>query len=248
VKGTCGKSCTQNLDCAPDLCVNGACGGCTNSTECHDNAYTASCGGINALNYGTCSNYSTANFPEACRQGTLSPQEEALEFMFFDLTSCVSPDNATPPSLTITGYPPATFTQDFTAMCNPDPVTGEATVPVWREFDWQDQIPTGASVTIQAQSGPDASSLLPTSPLTLATATTSTAANADGGLTWDVAIIDTGNGLGSNKGAGPFNIATPPVTSGELLRVTITLEPTMNFQAAPTLNAWKVQYDCVSAE
>ena len=31
-------------------------------------------------------------------------------------------------------------------------------------------------------------------------------------------------------------------------RVTITLEPTPDFQQAPTLNQWKVQYDCAAAE
>ena len=33
-----------------------------------------------------------------------------------------------------------------------------------------------------------------------------------------------------------------------LLRVTITLNPTADKKASPTLMQWKVQYDCVDAE
>ena len=95
-----------------------------------------------------------------------------------------------------------------------------------------------------AQSGPTTASLLPPTPLLLATATTPT----DTGpmmQNYDVALIDDGTGA---KGAGAFNTAMPPVASSNVLRVTITLNPTPDFQQTPTLNQWRVQYDCGASE
>ena len=158
--------------------------------------------------------------------------------MFFDLTACVSPDNAPPPPppTTTTGYTAATFTQDFTASCQ------SGTIPAWREFDWQATIPASSSIVLSAQSGPDATTLLPATPLLLANATTSTNTGPSG-TNFDIGFIDTGSG-----GTGIFNVANPPVLSKALLRITITLNPTMDKLQAPTLLQWKVQYDCVASE
>jgi hypothetical protein len=173
-------------------------------------------------------------FPYACANQPMIAQEQALEFMFFDLTSCVAPDNAQPP-----GPPPyksATFTQDFTGTCP----SGQSIA--WREFDWQADVPSGTNIAFAAQSGPNSSGLLNATPVALATATTST--NLP---TYDAVIIDTSTG-GTTTGTAPFNKASPPIRSDTLLRVTITMNPDTNGTITPVLKSWKVQYDCTASQ
>jgi hypothetical protein len=149
--------------------------------------------------------------------------------MLFDLTACVSPDSWVPPSPTIL-YSPVTFVQDFSSTC------GKGQRPAWREFNWQDSIPTTANIAFSAQTADTLAALPAAQVVSVATATTTTAVPA-----WDTALLDTTTG-------GVFRSAAPPVISKSLLRMTITLNPTTDKKAAPTLMQWGVQYDCVDAE
>jgi hypothetical protein len=159
----------------------------------------------------------------------LTAQEKALEFMFFDLTACITSDAYSPPGLTSL-FNAATFSPpDYVANC----ALGSS--PIWREVLWSATIPATASITFAAQSGATTSSLLPATPLTVVTTTKSTAVSST-----DVAYIDTGS-----TGTGAFNVADPTVASDNILRLTITLTPTTDQLKAPTLLAWSVAYSCV---
>jgi hypothetical protein len=149
--------------------------------------------------------------------------------MLFDLTACVSPDNWVPPAPT-TVYNPVTFTQDFTSTC------GKGQRPAWREFNWQDSIPSTASIAFSAQTADTTAALATAQLVPVVTVTTGTVLPA-----WEIALLDTTTG-------GVLRNASPPVISKNVLRMTITLNPTTDKKASPTLIQWKVQYDCVDAE
>jgi hypothetical protein len=239
-------------DCAGGLACS--CKGCLSASNCTSNDKAPTCTGA-SVTAGACTPampaapgapgaFTTASsntgpwgwFPYACQQSPMTDQEKALEFMFFNLTSCVTPSAPPPPPPT---YAAATFTQDYTASCS---ISQKV---VWREFDWQAVIPSTSKIAFSAQSGPNAAGLLNATPTPLYTTTTSTPIGVP--PPWDVALIDTSNGLGG-AGTGPFNTAMPPVTSDKLLRVTITMSPTTDMLSTPVLLQWKVQYDCVAAE
>ncbi|MDB5220032.1 MAG: Tryptophan synthase alpha chain [Myxococcaceae bacterium] len=233
--------CTGGLACS--------CKGCLSASSCTSNDKAPTCTGASVTS-GTCTPAMPAGaftgaasatgpwgwFPYACQQSPMTDQEKALEFMFFNLTSCVTPSAPPPPPPT---YAAATFTQDYTANCT---VSQKV---VWREFDWQAVIPTTSKIAFSAQSGPNVAGLLNPTPVPLFTATTSTPIGVP--PPWDIALIDTSNGLGG-AGTGPFNTAMPPVKSDKLLRMTITMSPTTDMLSTPVLLQWKVQYDCVAAE
>ena len=220
--GTCQDACTSDAQCAANLtCVSGQCQGCYAGSACP----SGSCPG-GAM--GTCSAASTM-FPLTCLNGDLSGQEKALEFMLFDLSACVSPDSWTPPVPGI-AFAPVTFNLDFMATCPSDKR------PVWREFDWQSQVPSTADITFNVQTADLQSGLTSAKSVQLAKATSSTDLP-----NWDVAIIDTTSG-------GAFQKVDPPLISRTYLRVATTLNPTTDLKASPTLINWEVHYDCVYSQ
>jgi hypothetical protein len=223
VVGTCRKACSSSAQCDGAICVSGFCTGCQNDNDCP--GWGADCNGAVA---GRCSSTSS-RFPLTCRNGDLSAQEKALEFMLFDLTACVSPDSWVPPAPT-TVYNPVTFVQDFVSTC------GQGQRPAWREFDWQDSIPSTASIVFEAQTANTVAELATAQIVPVATDDATTVLPA-----WDVALLDTTTG-------GVLRGASPPVISKNILRMTITLNPTSDKKASPTLMQWKVEYDCVDAE
>jgi hypothetical protein len=234
--GTCSPyACTTNTDCDAEKCKGGVCNGCYTNADCPGSATCT--GGVPG---GTCSGTSS-NFPYACIQGKLTPQEAALEFELFDLSSCVSPDGAPPPPppTPVIAYYPVTFTEDFTATCP------SGTHVAWREVDWQASIPSTASIVFSAQTADSAADGGPpdytsVQSVKIATATSSTLLPA-----WDAALIDIA-GDGGTKGA--FNAASPPVSSRQNLRLSVTLNPTSDMMSSPTLIQWRVLSDCPPTE
>jgi hypothetical protein len=244
--GTCtANACTSSTQCSAtssghEQCNGSGCSGCFTSQDCPSS--TSTCVGGTAP--GTCiGNPST--FPSECVQGYLTPQEAALEFEFFDLSACVSPNNQPPPGppTPVTSFSPASFTLDFQSSC----ATG--TVVRWRELDWQATIPATASVVFSGQTAPAAPdgglpSYTGVRSVPLATATKTTANLPTG---WDAVLLDT-LGVSGTGGTGAFNTATPPLTSQTDLRVTVTLNPTTDKSAAPALIQWQVKSDCIASE
>ncbi|HSY24668.1 MAG TPA: hypothetical protein VK841_21225 [Polyangiaceae bacterium] len=242
----CGHDCQVDGDCAGgESCVDNRCAGCFTGPDCA----SQQCQGVGTL---VCSQTST-DFPLECKQGhDLTPQEKALEFMLFDLTSCVAPAafNVQPVK-----YEPATFTETFTgSQCQ----IGETVT--WRELDWNATIPGDSSITFSVQTGnpaPDGGPPIwnPSMPALLAKATTSTLsvvtpddagpdADTDATVTvspyWDVALIDTGE----NADGGPNSVLN---SQSELL-LTVTLTPTSDMLQAPTLNQWRITSVCMPSE
>ncbi|MEO7109844.1 MAG: hypothetical protein ABI183_05360, partial [Polyangiaceae bacterium] len=106
--GVCAKSCVTSANCSSnETCTAGTC--YTTCSDDNDCPGSTTCSGANNSGCSISSN----DFPYECRQTPMTAQEEALEFMFFDLAACVSNDSLPPPPppQPVTYYYPASFTE-----------------------------------------------------------------------------------------------------------------------------------------
>jgi hypothetical protein len=169
---------------------------------------------------------SSGPFPSYCSAQPLNAQEKAIEFLLFQNTACAaSSANASkvpPPT-----YNRATYTRDYEGKCPQD------TCPIWRFFDYETVDPLDSSITFAAQSAELAADLssAPVAPLGVANAAKPNSPTAPPFKNY---VDDALTGAGSR--------------SAHWLRVTMTLEPSSNHLAAPTLKAWQQSYDCFPCE
>jgi hypothetical protein len=165
----------------------------------------------------------------------MTAQEEALEFMLFDLTSCQTPP---PAPITTSLFRPAAFTEDIVAQCD----TGMQ--PLWRRLEWDASVPDSSFISFSAQTlqtpadggAPDWTDA-PTIALDTVVAATPEPGAVD---------LDTGDGGALLAGLSDAGDAS--TVPGDLLRLTVALNPTPDGLATPTLFSWQVLYDCVATE
>ena len=156
---------------------------------------------------------------------TLTAQEKALEFVFFDLSSCNTP-------IVVPPYgSPVSFDLDYGATC---PDTKRL---VWRMFDWRAITPLDSTISFAARTAALQAQLdgAPSVALGVASVANGTASGAPP-LPANYTGVDVG-----------AKLSTLPSTSKAWLRVSVTLTPSTNGMSAPTLGAWRQLYDCVDA-
>jgi hypothetical protein len=204
---------------------------CASDSDC---GFTATCLG------GQCS-ASASSFPLACRQGSMTPAEDALEFLLLDLMTCSATANVptAPPAAPVAHYDPVTFAVDFASPCTAS-ARASGTHVVWRELDWESIVPDTASIAFSAQTvdgppdgGPPDYATAELVPLAVDT----TGSPPPGAAVF----IDTGT-------TGVFNLAIPPLTSHDAFRLSVTLSPTSDHSTPPTLLRWEVKADCLATE
>jgi len=160
----------------------------------------------------------TTTFPNECNTTPMDSQEKVLEFLLFDLASC----GVTLPPL-VPPYPnPATLIRDYQGVCP----SGQSVV--WRFFDWETVTPSDSNITFAAATADTESDLATASPVV-------SLGEASGPPITDWVGTDVSGALA-------------PTPSQAWLRVTITLNPSSDHYSAPTLTAWRQNYDCVDSQ
>jgi hypothetical protein len=187
----------------------------------------------------------SGTFPNNCpTQGsTLLQQEDAAEYLLFDLAGCVS---GAPPPGNPQIYQAATFTRDFQGTCP------SGSQVVWQNFYWADTTPGNSSVVFTAWTA-DSEAQLGTQYPAAALATASGANSCPNGPSCSNMPIGNGTNPGVAVDAalaahGTPTTNMPPVASHSWLRVNMTLNPTSDQMSTPTLQGWQQTYGCVSSE
>ncbi|HEY1958972.1 MAG TPA: hypothetical protein VGH28_25340 [Polyangiaceae bacterium] len=115
-------------------------------------------------------------------------------------------------------YYPATFTRDYEGQCP----AGQKVV--WRFFDWETHTPSDSNIVFTAQTSDTQAGLATATP---------------------VVNLGTASGAPITTYVGTdVGLALAPSPSLDWLRVTITLNPSSDDLSAPTLDAWRQQFDC----
>ncbi len=162
--------------------------------------------------------------PGACDLVTpLSGSEKALEYMLFDLSSCVGGALPPPPPI----YTAATYTRDFVAQCS----FGSAVR--WRGYEYTTAQPSDTNIVFKAQTADDVAGLASATSYTISTANAAAPNSPAGGYVLDP---DTGTGI------------LPAKSSRKVLRISATFNPSTDGQSSPSLFTWTQKYDCVQNE
>jgi hypothetical protein len=179
----------------------------------------------------------SGTFPGNCpTQGSaLLNQEDAAEYLLFDLGACASGTPVSPPV-----FHTASFTRDFDGTCP------SGSYPVWRYFYWEDATPSNTSIVFTAATA-DTQAQLGTQYPAVSLGTASGPDACPGGPSCASSFV----GVNVDPllvAAGLPKQGQPPTASHSWLRVTMTLNPSTDMLTAPTLIAWQQAYDCVASE
>lgn len=163
----------------------------------------------------------SVQFPTICNpNNTMTAQEKALEYMFFDLGACNTPVNIPPFSN------PVSFTIDYQGQCPNNQKV------VWRFFDWKAIAPLDSSIDFFAATASTQGGLGAATSVGIGTASVALA-------TASAMPPPPANWIGTD-------VSTKlPVKSQSWLRVKFTFNPSSNGQQAPTLSSWRQLFDCV---
>jgi hypothetical protein len=181
----------------------------------------------------------SGTFPANCpTQGSaLTQQEDAAEYLLFDLSGCVTGSPLPTPPMYNT---PASFDRDFQGVCP------SGSRVVWRFFYWEDYTPKDSNIVFTGYTA-DTQAQLGTQYPGVQLATASGPDNCPNGPSCISQFVGVDVDPALVAGGIP-TWGNPAHASYSWLRVNMALNPSSDHFAAPTLIAWQLTYDCVPSE